>query len=65
MMSSLRRASCRYRLSSRRSSLTSMSSWTRATPIVKPTDISRRETTVPRLYPKTHVPTTALKEVDN
>ena len=39
MISSLRRASCRWRLSSRRSSLASMSSWTNAAAVVKPTDI--------------------------
>ena len=39
MISSLRRESCRCRLSRRRSSRASISSWTRAAAVVKPTDI--------------------------
>ena len=48
MISSLRRASCRWRLSSRRSSLASMSSWTRAAAVVKPTDIPLWQAATPR-----------------
>ena len=48
MISSLSRDSCRCRVSRRRSSRASMSSWTRAAAVVKPTDIPRWQAARPR-----------------
>ena len=48
MISRLRRDSCRCRLSSRFLSRASISSWTRAAAVVKPTDIPRWQAAKPR-----------------